>query len=114
MALPPYPPGARLKAVLGRHRAGETVIGTNQLLILFLLFFLLFGAKELPKLARSLGQAKGEFQAGLTDAKNATETDLDRAGKTEEIALADAADEAGVETEGKTVEEVESAVEDAS
>ncbi len=37
-------------------------MGGTDLLIIFFLILLLFGAKKLPELARSLGQAKKEFQ----------------------------------------------------
>ena len=45
-------------------------IGGSELLIIFFLILLLFGAKRLPELARSLGQAKKEFQKA---AKEVTE-----------------------------------------
>ncbi len=35
------------------------------LLILLAIVFLLFGGKQLPKLARSLGAAKSEFEEGI-------------------------------------------------
>lgn len=37
-------------------------IGITQILFIFLLVLLLFGAKRIPDLARSLGTAKREFQ----------------------------------------------------
>ena len=36
--------------------------GGGELIIIFVIILLLFGAKRLPELARSLGQAKKEFQ----------------------------------------------------
>lgn len=36
-----------------------------ELLIMLLVVLLLFGGTQLPKLARSLGQAKKEFKAGI-------------------------------------------------
>ncbi len=39
--------------------------GTTELVILLGLFFILFGADRLPKMAKALGQSKGEFQKGL-------------------------------------------------
>ena len=84
--------------------------GTQELVIVLVAFFILFGAKELPKLARAMGQAKGEFHQGLADVKNAgdtTEDDLQRGVRTEAAALTEQPDEAGVEIEGKTPEEVE-------
>lgn len=41
-------------------------LGTTELLIVLVLVLLLFGGTQLPKLARSLGQAGKEFDQGLT------------------------------------------------
>ena len=37
---------------------------TEILIIVFVIIILLFGAKKLPELARSIGRAKGEFERG--------------------------------------------------
>jgi sec-independent protein translocase protein TatA len=42
-------------------------LGAPEILIGLLVIVLLFGATKLPKLARSLGSAKGEFEKGLKD-----------------------------------------------
>jgi sec-independent protein translocase protein TatA len=39
-----------------------------ELLIILLVILLLFGGAKLPQLARSLGQAKKEFQSGTDEA----------------------------------------------
>jgi sec-independent protein translocase protein TatA len=39
-------------------------IGGPEIVLIFLLVILLFGADKLPKLARSSGEAMGEFQKG--------------------------------------------------
>ena len=39
----------------------------NELLIVLLLALLVFGGSQLPKLARSLGQAQNEFKRGLAE-----------------------------------------------
>lgn len=38
------------------------MIGWTEILIIFLVVFLLFGAKRIPEIARSLGQATREFK----------------------------------------------------
>ena len=89
--------------------------GTQELVIVLVAFFILFGAERLPKLARAMGQAKGEFHEGLADIKKAgdtTEEDVDRGGRTEAAALTEEADEAGVELEGKSHEEDENETSD--
>jgi sec-independent protein translocase protein TatA len=42
-------------------------LGAPELLIILLVILLLFGGAKLPQLARSLGQAKKEFQAGASE-----------------------------------------------
>ena len=69
--------------------------GTTELVIIGILAIFLFGAKRIPELARNMGQAKGEFQAGMSE--NATpssaEADMDRGGVTEEVAAEPDTDE---------------------
>jgi sec-independent protein translocase protein TatA len=42
------------------------IIGPDLLIVLGVIV-LLFGGSQLPKLARSIGKAKGEFQKGLAE-----------------------------------------------
>lgn len=42
-------------------------LGTPELLIVLLVLLVLFGGAQLPKLARSLGEAKKEFQSAMSD-----------------------------------------------
>jgi sec-independent protein translocase protein TatA len=43
------------------------MFGTTELIIIVLIIVILFGAKSLPKLARSIGEARKELQKGLDD-----------------------------------------------
>jgi sec-independent protein translocase protein TatA len=43
------------------------LVGNTELLVVFALIVLLFGANKLPELARSLGRAKVEFKRGMED-----------------------------------------------
>jgi sec-independent protein translocase protein TatA len=45
-------------------------LGAPELPIIFAVLLLLFGGSQLPKLARSLGQAKRELRAGGSDASD--------------------------------------------
>lgn len=45
----------------------DSVIGTNELIIIALVVLVLFGASAIPKFAKSLGQAKKEFQKGVKE-----------------------------------------------
>ncbi len=42
-------------------------LGVPELLVILLIVLLLFGAARLPKLARSLGEAKREFEKGVDE-----------------------------------------------
>lgn len=52
-------------------------LGAPELLLVAGILILLFGAKKLPEMARSLGKAKGEFKKGLDegDAERAAKAD---------------------------------------
>ena len=41
--------------------------GPLEIIILLGIFFILFGAERLPKMANALGRSKGEFQKGLSE-----------------------------------------------
>lgn len=41
------------------------MLGASELTIIFLVVLLLFGASAIPKIARSLGQARSEFKKGI-------------------------------------------------
>jgi sec-independent protein translocase protein TatA len=49
------------------------VVGWD-LLIVMLVIVLLFGGAKLPKLARSLGSAKGEFEKGLKEGDSSSDS----------------------------------------
>jgi sec-independent protein translocase protein TatA len=55
------------------------MIGTGELIIIFLVVLLLFGGKRLPELAKSLGAGIREFKRACSDSE----------GKTEKISKAD-------------------------
>tara|TARA_B100001113_G_C21081326_1_gene610079 strand:+ start:1299 stop:1472 length:174 start_codon:yes stop_codon:yes gene_type:complete len=56
------------------------MFGSTELIIIALVIFVLFGAAAIPKFAKSIGQAKREFEKGLKDNKsNKTEpSELDK------------------------------------
>ena len=47
--------------------------GFWQVIIVVAIIALLFGAKKIPELARSLGKAKGEFKKGLEEGAKESE-----------------------------------------
>lgn len=48
---------------------GSIVIGTPELVVGGILILVLFGAKRIPELARSVGQAVGELQKGIRESQ---------------------------------------------
>ena len=48
-------------------------LGGQEIIIVLLIVILLFGAKKLPKLARGLGQAQGEFKKARMEMKGEME-----------------------------------------
>ena len=64
--------------------AGLMGLGGPELMIIFFLILLLFGAKKLPSLARSVGRSMGEFKKAREEfeheiVKGGEEADRDRA-----------------------------------
>jgi sec-independent protein translocase protein TatA len=53
--------------------------GGQEMLLLFLIVMLLFGAARLPKLARSLREAKDEFQKGTDEAATEVKPENEKA-----------------------------------
>jgi sec-independent protein translocase protein TatA len=56
-------------------------IGTPEILIILGVIVLIFGSTQLPKLARSLGQAQKEFKEGLKDQDKADDKDEEKPAK---------------------------------
>jgi sec-independent protein translocase protein TatA len=52
------------------------MIGTTEALIIGGVVLLLFGAKKLPELAKSMGQSKSAFDEGLKEGRSSDEEEL--------------------------------------
>ncbi len=52
-------------------------LGAPELIIILIIVLLLFGGAKLPKLARSLGEAKKEFEKGSDEPAKAPKSDAD-------------------------------------
>ena len=86
--------------------------GMEWIIILVVVVVLLFGAKKLPDLARSIGRARGEFERGkididkeLAQEKSAVAEPVDELQK-----LIKAARELGLDTVGKTKEQLKAEI----
>ena len=69
---------------------------------------LLFGSKKIPDLARSFGKARGEFKKGQE------ETDAELKKPSEREKLEQAAESFGIDTEGKSDDELRDAIKKAT
>ena len=54
-------------------------IGPWEILLIFLVVLLLFGAKRIPEIAKGLGKGITEFKRGMQDVKDEIETSMDSA-----------------------------------
>jgi sec-independent protein translocase protein TatA len=54
-------------------------IGAPEIIIVLIIVILLFGAKKVPELARSLGQAQREFKKGTKEGFTSTDGEGDAA-----------------------------------
>jgi sec-independent protein translocase protein TatA len=59
-------------------------IGPAELLVIFMVIFLLFGAKRLPELARALGRSMNEFKQGLHSTISEIEREIEQDKRQEE------------------------------
>ena len=53
-------------------------IGTWEILLIFLVILLMFGAKRIPEIARGIGKGVTEFKKGINDIQDEIETGTDR------------------------------------
>jgi len=51
-------------------------IGPGELILILLILLLLFGAKRLPEIGRSLGRSLGEFKRGMKESEESAAKDL--------------------------------------
>ena len=53
-------------------------LGGSEIILILFIVLLLFGPKKLPELARSIGQAKKEFQRATQDVMDVVDKDKDK------------------------------------
>ena len=54
------------------------IFGEQGVIVLIVIALVVFGGSRIPKLARSLGSAKGEFEKGLKEGADAAKPDADK------------------------------------
>ncbi len=85
--------------------------GPSELLLIFALILLLFGASKLPELARSMGSSMGEFKKAQKESelsfKEFEKTINDAGSESEKTsAIEETATNLGIETKGKSEDEL--------
>ncbi|WP_174589702.1 twin-arginine translocase TatA/TatE family subunit [Methanocella conradii] len=88
-----------------------SLFGPQELLLIFGIIIILFGATKLPELARSLGQSMGEFKVGQMEAERRYEALKNQPlqQSSDDIALTRAqrmAKNLGIDFKGKTDEQL--------
>ncbi len=86
-------------------------LGIPELLLIFGAILILFGPKKLPELARALGRARKEYEMALkeepkTESSEAESKPEKTKEKSEEEVLLETAKKLGIDTEGKSLEEI--------
>jgi sec-independent protein translocase protein TatA len=79
-------------------------LGNTELLLILFLILILFGGRQLPELARSLGEASREF---MSASKGSSEQKEPKSKEDEQKeAILTAARKLGIETEGRSIEDI--------
>ncbi len=88
------------------------MLGSQEILLIFVAIILLFGASKLPDLARSMGRSMGEFKRGQADVERELQAARDGGGAlaaSPDVALTRVqrmARNVGIDTAGKTEEQL--------
>jgi sec-independent protein translocase protein TatA len=85
------------------------ILESGPLIVILVVVLLLFGAAAIPKLARSLGQAKGEFSKAKREFDSAAATAERSTGATTgptEAQVRQTARDLGIAEQGKSLDEV--------
>ncbi|MFX0204740.1 MAG: twin-arginine translocase TatA/TatE family subunit [Candidatus Hodarchaeota archaeon] len=84
-------------------------LGLPEIGIIILIVLFLFGPDKIPEMARSLGKANREYQkalSGATDLKATAMGAEPTQSLSEDEKLVKSAKELGIETEGKTIDDI--------
>lgn len=88
------------------------ILGQEWIILLVVVVLLFFGAKKIPELARAIGKSAGEFRKARLEAEAEIEGELKRPSeeKPAEDKFVRLARELGIDTEGKTPEQLKEEV----
>jgi sec-independent protein translocase protein TatA len=82
-------------------------LGTQELVVILVIVVLLFGATAIPKLARGLGRAKGEFSKAKEEfSREAAEAERSAAQAPSEESVRKTARDLGIDEQGRDLADV--------
>lgn len=87
--------------------------GTPELLVIFFIIILLFGASKLPELSRSLGKSLGEFKKAQKESDLSLK-ELEKGEKPRKSKIQQTAENLGISIEGKSDDELMEEIEKTS
>jgi len=64
-----------VRTIQTRPEKGWAHMGPEWIIVGIVALLVLFGSSKIPKLARGMGQAKKEFEAGLKEGEKPTDTE---------------------------------------
>ena len=82
------------------------MIGQFELIAVMFIILLLFGGKKLPELARSMGTAVREYSSASKEPAKYIESKTKTKEDEEREAILEAARKLGIETEGRSIQEI--------
>jgi TatA/E family protein of Tat protein translocase len=85
-------------------------LGAPEYLLILLIVILFFGAAKIPDLARALGRAKGEFEKGSRESREAARKEAPPIEAEEQERVMKAARELGIPTEGRALADIKADV----
>ena len=87
------------------------ILGQEWLWVITIVVVVLFGSSKVPSLARSIGRATGEFQKGKLEIEKEIEATKKEMDKTpERLKLEEAAKALGIDSVGKTDQQLRDAI----
>ena len=84
------------------------VMGYEWIWLVLIAGIVIFGAKKIPEIAKSLGKAKGEFEKGQIEGTKEVKSMLST--PDERVKLVKAAESLGIETEGLNNDQLKEAI----
>lgn len=83
-------------------------IGTTEIIFIIFFIFLLFGAKKIPELMRSLGRAQGEYLHAKKEFEREVKSTEGASGSPDPLErMQKKAEALGIETKGKDLDELQ-------